>query len=232
MSSSPKLAAISPRFGSSSTEVQFEPFPYDAIPSQSPPCHLEEAATGLPNSSRAAADPLTNAGQREAQIRQQGVEQGKQEARKRFDEQLLKERAQVAATLARFSEERSEYFEKVEGEVVALALSIARKVLHRESQIDPCLLAGMVRVALEKLEGATQVTVRVHPSRAAAWKQSLQAQFQSGEMPQVVEDTAQLPDGCVLQSPLGTTSLGIESQLKEIEQGLFDLLAARPRVSS
>ena len=33
---------------------------------------------------------------------------------------------------------------------------------------------------------------------------------------------------CILETELGSTELGLESQLKEIETGLFDLLAQRP----
>ena len=33
---------------------------------------------------------------------------------------------------------------------------------------------------------------------------------------------------CILETELGTTELGLEAQLKEIEQGFFDLLAQRP----
>ena len=47
-----------------------------------------------------------------------------------------------------------------------LALSIARKILHREAQLDPLLLAGIVRVALEKIDGATEVVLRVHPQKS------------------------------------------------------------------
>ena len=58
-----------------------------------------------------------------------------------------------------FTRDRASYFQKVEGEVVQLALGIARKILHREAQLDPLLLAGIVRVALEKIDGATGVDV-------------------------------------------------------------------------
>ena len=47
--------------------------------------------------------------------------------------------------------------------------------------------------------------------------------------PEVVEDPAVEPDRCILQTELGTTELGTEIQLKEIEQGLLDLLAAAVR---
>jgi flagellar assembly protein FliH len=35
-------------------------------------------------------------------------------------------------------------------------------------------------------------------------------------------------NNCILETDLGTTELGIETQLKEIEKGFFDLLAQRP----
>jgi flagellar assembly protein FliH len=37
---------------------------------------------------------------------------------------------------------------------------------------------------------------------------------------------------CTLETELGSTDLTLESQLKEIEQGFFDLLAQRPQKPS
>ena len=65
---------------------------------------------------------------------------------------------------AQFAAQREGYFQRVESEVVQLALSIARKILHREAQIDPLLLAGIVRVALESLNDGTQVRLRANPA--------------------------------------------------------------------
>ena len=41
-------------------------------------------------------------------------------------------------------------------------------------------------------------------------------------------DAALEPNQCELETELGVTDLNLETQLKEIEQGLFDLLAQRP----
>ena len=48
-------------------------------------------------------------------------------------------------------------------------------------------------------------------------------------MPEIVEDASVLPQSCILETDMGSTELGIETQLKEIENGLFDLLAQRPQ---
>jgi len=38
------------------------------------------------------------------------------------------------------------------------------------------------------------------------------------------------PDDCVLETDVGSASFSIEAQLKEVEQGFFDLLAQRPQI--
>jgi flagellar assembly protein FliH len=39
-----------------------------------------------------------------------------------------------------------------------------------------------------------------------------------------------LPQGhCTLETDFGTTEISLETQLKEIEQGFFDLLERRPK---
>jgi flagellar assembly protein FliH len=112
---------------------------------------------------------------------------------------------------------------------VQLALSIARKVLHREAQVDPLLLMGIVRVALERIEGATGVVLAVHPEQAADWRRYLASCIDPGDLPEIAEDPAMAAEQCELRTSLGTARLGLEVQLKEIEQGLTDLQAARPQ---
>jgi len=133
----------------------------------------------------------------------------------------------VAQALKDFARERATYYQKLEEEAVRLAMSIARKVLHREAQVDPLLLMGIVRVALEKIEGSTGVALLVHPERAPEWRRYLASRVDAGDLPEIVEDPA-----CGRSSAAtnlhGNRRAGLEVQLKEIEQGLMDLLAARP----
>jgi flagellar assembly protein FliH len=187
------------------------------------------AASGLRGR---AQDSGAEALAREAQAHTQGRQEGQLEARKVFDDQIVRERASLAAALAQFTRDRAAYFQKVEAEVVQLALSIARKILHREAQLDPLLLAGIVRVALEKIDGATGVVLRIPPQDAADWRRYLTTHLEPADVPEILEDPAQPPDCCVLQTSMGTAILGLDVQLKEIEQGFMDLLAARPGAAS
>jgi len=166
--------------------------------------------------------------QRTRQAREDGFREGQLRARAEYDKEIRAQRELVAEAVKQFENERDRYYKRVEAEVVQLALAIARKVLHREAQVDPLLLAGMVRVALSKLEESTMVQLNVDVAAAAGWREYFGSERDLRPIPEVVADPAVSSGTCVLHTDISTTELGIEPQLKEIENGLFDLLAQRP----
>jgi flagellar assembly protein FliH len=135
--------------------------------------------------------------------------------------------AKIRQALEHFENERDNYFSRIESEVVSLALAIAAKVLHREAQVDPLLVAALVRVAIEKLHDCSTVSVRVPPAKSEKWR-ALLASPVNGSTIAVVEDSQLGPDDCILETDLGSANFSIDAQLKEVEQGFFDLLAQRP----
>ena len=159
-----------------------------------------------------------------SEARAEGIREGERRARGAAEQELAKERARVAEIASAFQTERREYYSKVEVELVHFALAIAAKILHREAQVDRMLVAGLVKVMLEKLQQGTRVTVRVRPEAADSWRHY----FQDNPTIQVVEDFSLTQHDCVLETELGTADLGLDAQLKEIEKGFFDLLAQRP----
>lgn len=195
---------------------------------------------------RMLADELGSVGQdcaaREAALRKavdaarqegwlQGEREGRRAARAEMEAEMrasvAQERARLVGAVEQFRAARERYFAEVEQEVVKLALAIAARVLHREAQIDPLLLTGVVRVALEKMADRTGVTVRVAAADAEEWEKTFAA-MEEPERPRVV-GSAQLHRGeCVLETKMGTVELGVGVQLEEIEKGFFDLLNHRP----
>lgn len=150
-----------------------------------------------------------------------------QRLRHEYEQKLAAARAPITALLTGFEEQRSEYFAHVEGEIVQLALSIAAKILHREAQVDPMLLAALVRVAVEKMREGSSVTIRVGRGRGQSWKQYFAA-IPSMAHVEVAEDEQLSDQDCILETEIGSANFGLNSQLKEVEQGFFDLLALRP----
>jgi flagellar assembly protein FliH len=238
MSSSPSRAPIPPSAagGAASSRVAPEVLPFSyAEATLRPGQHnfpLNAGRVSAPPAQKTPGkDALANAAsdlEREGQARELGRQQGLQEARAKLEEQVAAARSGIAGAVAEFARDRAGYYRKIEEETVRLALAIARKVIHREAQVDPPLLMGIARVAMERMEGATGVTLRVNPQEAGEWRNYLASQLPAGQMPEIVEDAGTGPQQCALKTSMGTADLGLETQLKEIEKGLMDLLAARP----
>lgn len=180
----------------------------------------------------AAASANVPASDRLQDAQQQGWEGGLKEGllrgRAEMEAATLQQRAGVAQALREFTQARAEYFHRVEGEVVALALAVVRKILRREAHVDALLLAGLVRVALEKMATGHTVRMRVHPTQIASWREYFSAQTEMPLVPELSGDATLEQNRCQLETELGVTDISLETQLKEIEQGLFDLLAQRP----
>lgn len=155
------------------------------------------------------------------------------ETSRRFSQQLEDERserlAKVLSAIESFEQQRREYFDKVESDVVHLALAIAAKILHRESQVDPMLVAGLVRYAIEQLHDGSIVTVRVASAKAAIYRTFL-TNTTNGSQVSVVEDDNLADEDCILETDLGSANFSVDAQLKEIERGFFDLIAHRPAI--
>jgi len=189
------------------------------------PVQPDEHETTAPRRSGLSED---EARAREDRARAAGLKEGEGQARARFEREINSTREAVAQALESFGREREAYFCRVEAEVVKLAIGIARKILHREVQVDPLLLAGVVRVALEKITAGTSVRLRVHPDHVYAWHDFFANQAELRPTPELVGDATLGMGHCVLETALGTTELTLEAQLAEIERGFFDLLAQRP----
>jgi flagellar assembly protein FliH len=168
-----------------------------------------------------------------AAAHEQGRKEGYREAEQLFGQQLAQavstERARVSKMVEDFQQSSSDYYSKVEDQVVHLALGIAAKILHRESQVDPLLVAALVRLATENLKQGSKVQVNIHPQEISAWRSYFEREGNSRVNIELAEDPTLLRGECTVHSEVGIAALGIDAQLKEIERGLFDLLNQRPK---
>ncbi len=142
-----------------------------------------------------------------------------------LDRKIAEERKAVSRIVQQFDEERKRYFKEVESEVVRLSLAIAERVLHREATMDPTLLAGAARVALEQVADGSEAVLRVAAEEAQRWNEMLEKTAAAVH----IEPDDQLANGeAVLKTRSGSVQLGVKAQLAEIERGFFELLRHRP----
>lgn len=200
-------------------------FLYRAVGDQAGGHDLPVAEPGLISEGEPGDSDLA---ERESRAFAAGLAQGKAQAEARAETRIRDSRKAVATAIRLLGKQRRSYLRELESEVVALAMAIAKKVLHREAQIDRLVLAGVVRVALDRVAGVATVNLRVPASEADAWRDLFAQDRILSSVVEVTADPLVAPCSCVLSSDLGSTTLSLEGQLKEIEEGFVDLLNRKP----
>lgn len=214
MSTSPRLAPEKELLISHNTHSDVQPFPY------------ADAVGIFPD--RPIGSEV-NIAEIEQRARETGRKEGEAAARMQLEVQLKHAQQKIRTTLESFVVEKKSYYQRIEEEAVKLSLAIAQKILHRTVQVDPLVLAGIAHVALQKLDASTDVTLHVSAENVAQWREHFkQYEMLQGKL-NISEDSSLGSHSCILKTSLGTTEIGIEAQLQEIEKGFADLLAQRPK---
>ncbi len=155
-----------------------------------------------------------------------GVRDGAANSEAHIRTEVQKERQRAGELLQCFEQEKAQYFRDVEREVVRLSCAIARKVLHREAQVDPQLLLALVRAALVDVAAATRIQIFVNPAHRTAWAEYFPSN--SNVQVEIIADESLSKIQSRIVTDLGSTTIGWEEHLAEIERGLFDLLDKNP----
>lgn len=213
---------------SSASTRRVRSFHYPVIP---PQVSRREASEILSNEAAQKARELAMQQKLAAAVeaaRAEGFSAGESLARGAAAQAIEQEHAAVLSALQDFAGQRDDYFRRVEAEIVRLALAIAHKVLHREAQVDPLLLAGVVRVALDQMQAGTRVVLRTSAESAELWRKFCEQHCQGKQAVEVVADDQLDSHRCLLQAEVGNSEISLDGQLHEIESGFFDLLRERP----
>jgi flagellar assembly protein FliH len=128
---------------------------------------------------------------------------------------LLLER--IAQELVR---ERARLLTEVRPELLEIVLSLAREIIGHEVRADPAIIEHTLTQALQNLQFATRIAVRLHPddlahlqAHAAVWQQHAPAL-------EFVADEAIERGGCALDSDRGGFDATLETQLRTLREAL------------
>ena len=183
-------------------------------------------------SERSAAERVSNGQQESDRIEQEayhrGFTEGKAVGREQAGAELQSVLDQLGRSLATLSSLRSRIREEAEGDLLKLAISIARRVLHRELTLDPESIEGLIRVALDKLQSRELCRVRIHPDQEPAIRKSLD-RFSNSQKVELITDPSLQCGDVLFETTHGNLDASIESQLREIERGLADRLRRQPQ---
>jgi len=118
---------------------------------------------------------------------------------------------------------RSGLLERYQGELLALALGIARKVVQRELADNPEHWLGMIREAVRHALDREKIRIRVGTVLYKFLLENLttlRPMLDEVKELELVEDRALSESGCILESQFGDLDLGIDSQLGAIRAAL------------
>ena len=163
----------------------------------------------------------------EEEAYQRGFAEGKNVGQQQAKAELQPVLDQLGKSLAALSSLRSRIRSEAEGDLLKLAISIARRVLHRELTLEPESIEGLIRVALEKLQSRELCRIRVHPDQEGTIRNALE-RFSNSQKVELVADSSMQCGDVIFETAHGNLDASIESQLREIERGFADRMRRLP----
>ncbi len=156
----------------------------------------------------------------------QGERVGIEAASERTDAMLRR----LTQTLDELMALRTQMIRQTERQMVQLAIAVARRIVHREVTLDQDLILAMARVALDRLDEAAHVTVRLHPEEFEATATTRASKWTSSHVT-VVADPRVGRGGCRVESEFGTIEASVDAQIQEVARALLGDEEGIPRAT-
>jgi flagellar assembly protein FliH len=159
----------------------------------------------------------------EREAYERGLAEGKALGKEQVAAEIAPVMDRLGRSLASLASLRIRMRKDGEKELLALAVAVARRVMHRELTLDPESIGGLIKVALEKLQARELCRVRVNPAQEDAVRASLERLASSQKLEVLTDSSLQIGD-LLFETAHGTLDASIEAQLREIERGFADRL--------
>jgi flagellar assembly protein FliH len=155
----------------------------------------------------------------------QGEQSGLATAEQKI-EALMKSHAESILETGRI---KAVLYSQVEREVVKLAIEVAKKIVHREVQVDRDIIQTLVHVALAHVAEKSPVTIHVNPVdyNHISERQTELSQAE-GKSITLVADKSIERGGCLIETDCGDIDARLEEKFREVEQAFFEGDSQRP----
>ncbi len=149
----------------------------------------------------------------------QGEESGMAMAKQKMEE-LAKRHAESILELGRL---KTDLYAQVESEVARLAIEVAKKIVHREIQVDREIIQTLVHVALRHVTEKNPVVVHVNPDDYdyISKRQGDLSQAESRNL-SILSDKSIERGGCLVETDCGNIAAQLEEKFNEVERAFFE----------
>jgi flagellar assembly protein FliH len=194
----------------------------------------EEEARQIVSSAKERAASEANAahaqsleqGKREGYVAgfEQGRRQGEAAALEEMRERLSAAAAALADAAERFEAAQTQLQQVLPRDCAELAMAVARRIIKREAEIHPDVLAENLRHAVQLVAGASRLRIAFHPDDRAALDAALtelRASLPAIDGATVVEDASVSRGGCRVYTDTGMVDADLDNQLDRLIQQLI-----------
>ena len=141
----------------------------------------------------------------------------------RFDRRVKELCAEVDDTVRSIVDAREVMWQGVEGEIMALSLEIARKVIKIEVKQNREVVAEVVKDALRRVTERDSVRIVVHPAlldEVREQRADLILALDNVQNLAIDSDQRVSPGGCIIETNAGCIDAKLETQMEQVEQAL------------
>lgn len=150
--------------------------------------------------------------------REAALHQKARTALEQEQEQLRQALAAVQQAGEEFHRRQEEFLRQAEGQLVELAMRIARKVLAQEIQAGRYEIEPIVRDAMQQVSARHETIVHLHPEDFARCS-SLDDPARTGQV-KFVSDAAVERAQCLLETAEGVVESSVETRLEDVAEAL------------
>lgn len=194
-----------------------------------------EVATIIAQAKMTAERCLSEANQQVAPIKQQaydeghqqgyqeGFTQGQQAGRADIEQVINQTVAKTQQVLAAAEQAAKQMILAAEGQIVEIALAVARKILAYEIAENPMVVLPLVKAALQKVSDQEEVVIRVSIDDFDAVlmaKTDLQMMVGREHALKIIVDRTIESGSCVIDSSYGTVDARVDTQFETIKKAL------------
>lgn len=164
------------------------------------------------------------------EIRAQAARDRDEVFKKAADEARAEISAQSTEILARAKMQAGQVIKNTEMDIVEMALKIAAKIIGRDLQRDPAVVAEIAATAIETARASKAMVLRVNPKDGALLRE------QRKKLMELIGRTVELsirddadvePGGCVIQTEFGTIDAQLKTQYTMLQNVLMPDLAKK-----
>lgn len=166
------------------------------------------------------APPLPTAEEIEAiqqQAWQEGFEQGRREGLQAAEQEMAERIRHLDQVLQEMAQPLDELDDRVEEELVTLALAVARQLIRREIKTDPGQIIGVIREGVKLLPvTAGNIRLELHPEDAALVRKLLNLDEGDERSWHIHEDPTLTRGGCRIANATSRIDATLETRINQV----------------